>query len=212
MPPRCLLCQGAGGPLCAPCRADLPWLADKGCPQCALPTPGGDPCGHCLREPPAFSRTRALFGYAFPVDRLIQRLKYREQLALAPLLGALLAERLPKDLPELWLPMPLHANRLRERGFNQSVEIARELAARSGVPMHPALAARVRDTPPQAGLKREARKKNLRGAFACSGQIAGLHVGIVDDVMTTGSTLNELAKTLRDAGAREVSCVVVARA
>jgi predicted amidophosphoribosyltransferase len=108
--------------------------------------------------------------------------------------------------------MPLHARRLQERGFNQAVEIARELAARTGIPMQAGWATRVRDTPPQAGLKREARRKNLRGAFACVGKVAGLHVGIVDDVMTTGSTLDELARTLTDAGAREVSCVVVARA
>jgi len=108
--------------------------------------------------------------------------------------------------------MPLHAERLKARGFNQAVEIARELSARTGVAMRPEWAMRVRDTPPQAGLKRAARQKNLRGAFACGDRAAGLHVGIVDDVMTTGSTLDELAKTLKAAGAREVSCVVVARA
>ncbi len=211
-PPRCLLCQASNGLLCEPCLADLPWLPKACCPVCALPNLAGDICGHCLRETPAFSRTQAIFSYAFPVDRLIQRLKYREHLALAPLLGALLARKLPGDLPDLWLPMPLHAKRLRERGFNQAVEIARELAARTGVPMQSDLAARVRDTPPQAGLKREARKRNLRGAFECRKNVAGLHVGIVDDVMTTGSTLEELAKTLKAAGAREVSCAVIARA
>lgn len=212
LPPRCLLCQGQNGPLCPACLADLPWLPEHRCPICALPTPGGETCGHCLKEIPAFSHTQALFSYAFPVDRLIQRLKYKEQLALAPLLGTLLARHVQTGLPELWLPMPLHAWRLKERGFNQAVEIARELAAQTGVPMGFDWATRVRDTPPQAGLKREARRKNLRGAFACSPEVAGLHVGIVDDVMTTGSTLDELAKTLKDAGAREVSCVVVARA
>lgn len=207
-----MLCQGPGGTLCEPCRKDLPWLTEARCPVCAQPTPGGETCGHCLKETPAFVRTLALFGYGFPVDRLIQGLKYGEDLALAPLLGGLLVARLQGGLPDVWLPMPLHANRLKERGFNQAVEIARELSARTCVPMQPGWAARVRDTPPQAGLKREARKKNLRGAFACSGKVAGLHVGIVDDVMTTGSTLDELAKTLRSSGAREVSCLVVARA
>lgn len=143
---------------------------------------------------------------------MIQRLKYQEHLVLAPLLGTLLAQRLQNELPDIWLPMPLHARRLKERGFNQAVEIARELSAITGVPMQAAWAARERDTPPQAGLKRDARKKNVRGAFQCSRKVAGLHVGIVDDVMTTGSTLDELAKTLKDSGAREVSCVVVARA
>jgi predicted amidophosphoribosyltransferase len=148
---------------------------------------------------PAFSRTQALFSYGFPIDRLVQRLKYQEHLALAPLLGSLLAQHLRNGLPDLWLPMPLH-------------EIARVLSAKTAVPMHAGWAARVRDTPPQAGLKRDARRKNMRGAFECHQQLAGLHVGIVDDVMTTGSTLDELAKTLKAAGAREVSCLVVARA
>lgn len=211
-PSRCLLCQAPGSALCTHCLADLPWLPDAHCPVCSLPTPGGNTCGHCLNEAPAFSRAEALFSYAFPIDRLIRQLKYREQLALAPLLGTLLTERLQGSLPDVWLPMPLHANRLKQRGFNQAAEIARELSARSGVPVQPGWAARVRDTPPQAGLKREARKKNLRGAFSCNRKVTGLHVGIVDDVMTTGSTLDELAKTLKDAGAREVSCVMVARA
>ena len=131
---------------------------------------------------------------------------------LAPLLGALLAQHLQNELPDIWLPMPLHARRLKERGFNQAVEIARELAARTGIPMQAGWATRVRDTPPQAGLKREARKKNMRGAFACHENVAGLHVGIVDDVMTTGSTLDALAEALKASGAKEVSCVVVARA
>lgn len=212
IPPRCLLCQAPQGPLCPACLGDLPWLPQAHCPVCALPTPSGETCGHCIKEPPAFSRTQALFSYGFPVDRLIQRLKYQEHLALAPLLGTLLAQHLPVELPGLWLPMPLHAKRLKERGFNQAVEIARELSARTGVPMQAAWATRERDTPPQAGLKRDSRKKNVRGAFNCHQKVAGLHVGIVDDVMTTGSTLDELAKTLKDSGAREVSCVVVARA
>lgn len=131
---------------------------------------------------------------------------------LAPLLGMLLAQHLQNELPDIWLPMPLHARRLQERGFNQAVEIARELSAKTGIPMQPGWATRVRDTPPQAGLKREARKKNMRGAFKCHQKVAGLHVGIVDDVMTTGSSLDELSATLKRAGAREVSCWVVARA
>jgi ComF family protein len=211
-PPRCLLCQAPDGPLCPACHGDLPWHAAKCCPVCAQPAPSGETCGHCLKEPPAFDRTEALFNYSFPVDRLIQRLKYQEYLALAPMLGALLAQRLPDDLPDLWLPMPLHVNRLKERGFNQAMEIARELSAETSIPMQPHLAIRKRDTLSQAGLKRQARRKNLRGAFECSQKLAGLHVGIVDDVMTTGSTLDALASTLKQAGAKEVSCVVLARA
>ena len=210
IPPACLLCQSPNGPLCQACEADLPWLADACCPVCALPTPGGEVCGTCLKETPAFKRTRAVFSYAFPIDRLIQKLKYQEHLALAPLLGELLARQSPQ--PDVWLPMPLHAQRLKERGFNQAAEIARELSARTGIPMQAGWATRERNTPPQAGLKRETRRRNMQGAFACCEKVAGLHVGIVDDVMTTGSTLNALAATLIQAGAKEVSCAVVARA
>lgn len=210
-PRTCLLCQTAEVPLCDACRADLPWLPDHACPVCAQPTPGGNTCGHCLKETPAFDRTHALFAYGFPIDKLIQRLKYGENLALAPLLGGLLAEYVVNK-PDIWLPMPLHANRLKERGFNQAVEITRELSQQTGIAMQAAWAARERDTPPQAGLKRDARRKNMRGAFRCNPNVSGLHIGIVDDVMTTGSTLDALAETLKRAGAKEVSCFVVARA
>ncbi len=210
-PQSCLLCQARHGPLCQSCQADLPWLPQNRCPVCAQSTANGETCGHCLKETPAFDRTHALFAYGFPVDRLIQRFKYAENLALAPFLGALLAEHVVNK-PDIWLPMPLHANRLKERGFNQAVEITRELSQQTGIAMQPAWAARERDTPPQAGLKREARRKNMRGAFTCKPDVGGLHIGIVDDVMTTGSTLDALAGTLKQAGAKEVSCLVVARA
>jgi ComF family protein len=189
----------------------LPWLPQNRCPVCAQSTANGETCGHCLKEAPAFDQTHALFTYGFPVDRLIQRLKYSENLALAPLLGTLLAEHITNK-PGIWLPMPLHVNRLKERGFNQAVEIARELSRLTGIAMQPSWADRVRDTPPQAGLKRDARRKNMRGAFACKPDVRGLHIGIVDDVMTTGSTLDALAESLKQAGAGEVSCFVVARA
>lgn len=210
-PQRCLLCQAANGPICNACRADLPWQSSHSCPVCAQPTPDGDTCGHCLKEPPAFERTHALFTYGFPVDSLVQRLKYAENLVIAPLLGALLAEHVANK-PDIWLPMPLHTNRLKERGFNQAVEITRELSQATGIAMQPAWASRTKDTPPQAGLKREARRNNMRGAFSCKIDVSGLHIGIVDDVMTTGSTLDALAETLKQAGAKEVSCLVVARA
>lgn len=127
------------------------------------------------------------------------------------MLGGLLAEGVV-NTPDIWLPMPLHANRLKQRGFNQALEITRELSRLTGIAMQASWATRSRDTPPQAGLKREARRKNLRGAFACSSAVKGLHLGIVDDVMTTGSTLDALAQVLKQGGAREVSCWVIARA
>jgi ComF family protein len=214
-PPACLLCgaDARHGSLCAGCRADLPWHSQPHCPRCATVTPEGRLCGACLKHPPAFDRTVAALAYLFPVDRLIPRLKYHGRLALAPLLGECLAEAVATaPRPDLLIAMPLHPVRLRERGFNHAGEIARETARRLAVPLDAAVCTRIRDTPPQMGLKHEARRRNVRGAFACTGDVRGRHVGLVDDVMTTGTSLDELAATLKRAGAAEVTCWVVSRA
>lgn len=144
---------------------------------------------------------------------MIPRLKYHGRLSLAPLLGDCLADALgDAPSPDCIVPMPLHPARLRERGFNHATEIARSVARRTALPLETGLCSRIRDTPPQMRLKVDARRRNMRGAFACESTVDGLHVAIVDDVMTTGTSLDELAATLRRAGAREVSCWVVARA
>jgi ComF family protein len=214
VPHACLLCGASAGAesLCTGCLADLPWHTQPQCPQCALPTPGGVRCGACLKHPPAFDRTHAALAYAFPLDRMIPRLKYHGQLAVAPALGECLTqvvERAPR--PDRLVAMPLHAQRIRERGFNHASEIARVLAQRLGVPLDAASCRRIRDTPPQMGLKHDARRRNVRGAFACSGDVRGQRIALVDDVMTTGTSLDELAKTLRQAGAESVETWVVAR-
>lgn len=211
----CLLCSAPAGvnTLCRACAADLPWHSQPQCPQCATPTPDGLRCGACLKHPPAFDRTHAALAYAFPLDRLIPRLKYHGQLAIAPALGECLTraiERAPK--PDCLIAMPLHPARIRERGFNHAGEIAREVAHRLGLPLELDCCQRVRDTPPQMTLKYDARKRNVRGAFRCSGEVRGQRIAIVDDVMTTGTSLDELARTLRQAGAAEVATWVVARA
>lgn len=208
----CLLCgtyTRADG-WCPACDRGLPYLDRACCPVCALPTPAGAVCGHCLKRMPYFDRSIAVFAYAFPVDRLVQALKYGEQLALANALGHRLALRIVHR-PDLVLPMPLHPARLRERGFNQSLELARSLARNLGLPLSAESARRIRDTTPQSALPWKARKRNMRSAFVCNGEVAGRHIAIVDDVMTSGATLGELAHTLRRAGAREVSAWVVAR-
>ena len=210
----CLLCgaSSATQPVCAACHADLPWHRQPRCPCCALPTPNGQVCGACLTHPPAFDRTHAALAYAFPLDRLIPRLKYHGQLAIVPALAACLAEAVSaQPLPDSLFPMPLHATRIRERGFNHATEIARTVARRLGLPLDTTSCRRTRDTPPQMGLKHDARRRNVRGAFACSGHVEGQHIALIDDVMTTGTSLDELAATLKRAGAREVSCWVVAR-
>ena len=192
---------------------DLPWHTQPQCPQCATPTPGSQLCGACLKHPPAFDRTVAALTYAFPLDRLIPRLKYHGRLAVAPALGGCLAQAVAAHpRPDRLIAMPLHHARIRERGFNHATEIAREAAKQLGLPLDTSSCQRIRDTPPQMRLKHDARRRNVRGAFSCSGAVSGQHIALVDDVMTTGTSLEELAATLKRAGAREVSCWVVARA
>ena len=207
----CLLCGAGTGPdlLCADCTADLPALPEH-CPVCALPSPRGSVCGACLASPPHFDRTVASWLYEFPCDRLVQALKYRGRLALARYFARNLASRLPPQC-DLLIPMPLHPARLAQRGFNQAVEIARHLARHTGTAVRLRGARRVRHTTAQAELPYEERARNVRGAFACDLDLSGRSVAVVDDVMTTGATLNELARVLRRAGAVRVENWVIAR-
>lgn len=214
----CVLCGARvrGKLLCAACADDLPQLPAERCPQCALPSPGGLLCGACLKKPPRFEHCEAVYRYAFPLDTLIQHCKYASAPELAEPFAEALAQRLvglplPKrPLPDLIVPMPLHPARLRERGFNQALEIARRLGERLNLPCRHACR-RVRETSPQAGLDLKARKRNLRGAFVCDEDLTGKRIALLDDVMTSGSSLNELAQAAHRAGAVEVSAWVVAR-
>lgn len=211
----CLLCGARSklGLLCSACEADLPRLPAEHCPRCALPTPGGNVCGACLKTPPHFSRTHAVYIYGHPADILVQALKYRGELALAPYLASQLAAVVRDEPPpDLIIPMPLHARRLRERGFNQAGEIARHLARHLGTLHELGGCQRVRDTPPQVSQPLKERHKNIRAAFTCECDLRGLRVALVDDVMTSGASLNELAATTLKAGAQEVEAWVVARA
>jgi ComF family protein len=177
-----------------------------------LPTTAGELCGQCLQQAPAFDRTLAVFTYDFPLDALIQALKYGHQLAvLAPLASALAQQALAAPRPDVLIAMPLHPLRLRERGFNQALELTKIVAKNLDLPLLPHGAERIRATAPQVGLPWKQRAGNLRGAFACSLDLHGKHVAILDDVMTTGTSLHELALTLRQQGAREISAWVVAR-
>jgi len=210
----CFLCRGAaGGVLCEACEADLPRLAGPRCARCALAAPeGAAQCGRCLARPPAYDATIAALAYEFPADVLVQALKFRGELALAPLLGGLLARALPPGTrADVLLPVPLSGARLRSRGFNPAMELARPLAAATGARLEPRLAGRVRDTAPQMELAYAARAANVRGAFGCARDLEGAEVAVVDDVMTTGATLEELAATLKRAGASRVVNWVLAR-
>src|SRR5437867_1741108 len=216
LPQHCELCAAASAYalVCAACTRELPRLGPT-CPVCSLPTPDGQICGHCLAEPPAFAATLAAFSYAFPVDRLMHALKYRGRLALAEWCAmAILIERErcgPSPLPDRLVALPLSTERQRQRGYNQAFEIARVIAAHPAVPLLRSEARRIRATPPQASLPWSERARNVHGAFACDAPLSGLAVAVIDDVMTTGASLAELATTLRRAGAKRVENWVVAR-
>jgi ComF family protein len=214
LPGSCLLCgaDAGRGLICAGCRADLPPAPSPACPQCGEATTHGERCGACLKDPPAFARTVALFRYEFPVDRIIHALKYAHRLPVAAWLGDRLAAALADDPPELVVPLPLHPERLRERGFNQSAEIARALARRLARPLEIHAVERTRATPPQAGLPLKERSGNVRGAFECCSDLGGRSVLLVDDVMTSGATLRECARVLRLHGAGPITVAVAARA
>ena len=221
-PGHCLVCRSpaavAGIDLCAACRRSLPWQRTA-CPSCALPL--GVPaaaCGHCQRRPPPVAATRAAFRYEPPLDRLLPRLKFHGDLAAGRLCAGLMAEAFAAALadaprPEALLPLPLHRARLRRRGFDQTLELARPLARALGVPLRDDLLVRVRDTAPQSRLAAPARRRNLRGAFAVrDDRPLPAHVALVDDVMTTGATLHAAAEALRRAGVARVEAWVCARA
>ncbi len=208
----CFLCRGSARELlCEPCMADLPRLDAFACPRCALASPSGRTCGRCLATDPSYDATIAALGYAFPADTLIHALKFSGELSIAPLLAATLLEKLPRDAATCIVPVPLSAAKLRLRGYNQAAEIARRLASGSGVGLDVSLCERALDTPPQSELPWAERARNVRGAFRCTRSIDGATIAVVDDVMTTGATLDEMARTLKKAGARRVVNWVVAR-
>lgn len=212
LPEACLLCAGIATErsLCSACYQSLPWLSAERCPQCALPVPGGAICGACRRDAPRYARSSAAFAYAWPLAALIQQYKYAGNLALATLLAEAMLDRLGEKA-DLIIPMPLTLARLRSRGFNQALELARVVSRRTGIPLAPHACRRVRDGTPQALLPWSERARNVRGAFVCDANLAGKRVAVIDDVMTTGATLNELARNLLRAGALEVCGWMVAR-
>jgi ComF family protein len=227
LPPTCLLCGGAGDDgldLCTGCRADLPGIAPC-CGRCALPLPPGrlhgSLCGRCQRRPPPFERCLAAFRYQDPLPALVAGIKFRGRMNSVRLLGALMADAIAGQLaiqtgaearrPDAVIPVPLHRRRLRERGYNQALELARHLSRRLDLPIDPSCCSRHRPTPPQSSLERKARLSNVRGAFATRRRVDGQHLVIVDDVVTTASTVAELARSLRQAGAARIDVWCLAR-
>jgi ComF family protein len=210
--PSCAVCSLAPGPVCAECESDFFPASLPRCIVCAIPVPGGDAvCGRCLSSPPRFARATALADYAPPVDGMVTALKFGARLDLASLFGRLLARRTAVDADALVVPVPLAFERLSERGYNQSMQIARAFCATTGARLEADVVRRIRHTPPQQALALEDRRRNVRGAFVATGDLAGRTVLVVDDVMTSGSTMDEIARVLVAAGAARVHALVVAR-
>lgn len=221
LPPRCPICDKvvpAGQLVCASCQialAAIRWRPDGHCQTCAEPSPATS-CGRCLSSPPSFQQCVAAYPYAEPVADLIQRLKYGHDFtALPPMADSLCAAGvayLPDvERPDAIVPVPLHPKRLRSRGFNQSLELARPLARHLGIRLRPELAERRIDTASQANLSLQDRQRNVQNAFSASPRVFGLRILIVDDVMTTGATADALSQALLRAGAKDVRLLVLAR-
>lgn len=233
LPWRCILCErrgaapsrSAGAALCHACEAALPGRAVARCACCAIALApdargrhGPAVCAGCIASPPAFDAAAVAFDYAPPTDRWVLAAK-GAQPALGRPLGALVAEAalrhatLPR--PDLLAPIALSPRRLAERGFNQALEIARGAARTLDAPLVPGLLARVREGADQKSLDAASRRDNLAGAFMVAAplaaRVAGRVVGVVDDVMTTGATLDAAARVLKDAGAAAVVALAAAR-
>lgn len=239
LPSACALCgaEAQEGPVCARCLADLPHLRST-CGRCGVPlpsavvhglhglqgalpgtpVPGATLCGSCTRNPPPLTRCVAALEFRDTARALVHGLKFRGQLPYARPLGEVLAQAVAERGPvgaELLLPVPLHLGRLRERGFNQATEVARVVSRFLGIPLaSPGTATRRRSTLAQTDLPgARARRRNVAGAFLVdSREVSGRRVVLVDDVMTTGATLYELARTVWDSGARQVEAWACCRA
>ena len=218
----CILCDEpaeAEMPICVACEAEMPWLGEH-CQTCALPLPkAGLTCDGCLLEPPAYEQVAVPWRYDFPVDSLITRFKHNAKWPfghlLADVLSQYLQHRFDEDLPrpDALLPVPLAAKRLRQRGFNQAAMLARWLSRQLDLPCEENVVHRIQDTSAQQDLDAKARKRNLRNAFALTSDanVKGRHLALVDDVLTTGATVQALARLLMNAGAARVDVYCLAR-
>lgn len=219
---QCLLCDESTDtlyPVCTPCETELPWLGDQ-CQQCALPLAmSGLTCAQCTLHLPAFDEVVAPWLYQFPLDSLITRFKHQANWPMgrlmAQLLGQFLQHRFDENLPrpDFILPVPLATKRLRQRGYNQAGMLADWLGKQLQLPVEHRLIVRTQETPAQQGLDAKARKRNLRHAFVVVDEekVKGKHVALVDDVLTTGSTADVIAKLLITAGACRVDVYCLAR-
>lgn len=218
IPGTCILCRDRtrrNMDLCPACEEKLPWLGTR-CIRCAVPlSPPDSICGPCLEAPPLWHHCFAAFRYEPPMDRLIGEFKNRQQLVTGKVLATLLAcawdFQQAEPSPDLLVPVPLHKSRLRRRGYNQAAEIADVLADHCRLPIDNHLCRKIHETTDQKTLDARTRMQNLKNAYQLDHDIPGVHVGLVDDVMTTGATAHELTRLLLRAGAASVQVIVLAR-
>lgn len=218
-PHSCILCGKFSNDLCIGCLQDLPDIP-YACPRCARPILDFQQnleCGLCLKDPPPFDHTLAAYLYRETLIKLIMELKFGHSLTNARVLGEQLALKISTDAfyhtlkPEVIIPMPLHSSRLQERGFNQAVEIARPIGKKFSLPIDTTSCFRIKETRAQATLNAKERHQNIKGAFKVTANFPYESVAILDDVMTTGLTLNELSRELRQAGVKKITFWCCAR-
>jgi len=222
LPRSCVFCGHASGTqaCCDGCRDDLPWISNP-CRRCGAPLAQGHPrdyCAVCCKSAGPDLQVRSALIYTYPLDRIIAGAKFHQRLDFAAVLGGLLGDYLCRpaavvsgEVPDVIVPVPLHRRRLAARGFNQAAEIAAPLAQRLGVPLNLDGCVRVRHTIEQSSLTGHARRRNLIGAFVAQSDLAGMRVAIVDDVLTTGTTVAAVAAAVLQAGACKVNIWTVAR-
>lgn len=222
LPSRCVLCNGSVcNPfnLCSFCLSVMPWL-EHCCDYCANPLPEDKTskiriCGQCLKQAPLFQKTTGLFVYEKPASVLIIQLKFHHRLLLGDKLGKLLERKLrplyQNSLPDLLMPVPLHPKRLRQRGFNQALEIAKPIGRLCNIPIDKKSLIRTRPTRAQSEIPAKERRSNVKNAFQCNAELQNLHILLIDDVITTGHTIHECCKALKKAGAKQIDVCAVAR-
>lgn len=220
LPSSCLMCLATCGVnrLCRTCLRHLPRLENR-CSQCALPLFAGNPvlCGQCLSDPPPFNNTLALFHYQAPIIKMLAAFKFQHQLAYGAAFSDLLLIKIKAHyqtacLPQAIIPIPLHSQRLRERGFNQALELAKPIGKALQLPIIKSGILRHKATIPQSSLPAKQRQQNIAHAFSITASLPYQHVAVLDDVMTTGQTLREFCRLLQQHGIKQIEVWCIARA
>ena len=211
----CPLCNALTnkGSVCQQCDDTLPRI-EQACTRCAVPTPMGQICGQCLKQPPLRQFTTSIFHYQYPVDKLITQFKFNQRLHLSDYLASQLAAKIAnrhQPLPQQLIPIPLHPSRLKKRGYNQATELAKVLSKQLTIPVNQHSLMRIKATAPQSQLPFNERKRNLAAAFDCQNKPEAEHIALIDDVLTTGYTAEAATKALMKQGVKTVELWTIAR-